>query len=76
MRTFTAFIGAVLLLAAPTPGLAKGGTDLHWTEQPKIVRAGPPLPNLSPSQFLGGCGSRRYRDPQTQRCRGPADLDR
>jgi hypothetical protein len=44
----------------------------------KIVRAGPPLPNLglSPSQFLGGCGSRRYRDPHTQKCRGPGDLER
>jgi hypothetical protein len=29
---------------------------------------------ISASQILGGCGGRRLRDPQTRRCRGPADL--
>jgi hypothetical protein len=26
------------------------------------------------SEVLGGCGRGRTRDPETQRCRGPADL--
>jgi hypothetical protein len=29
---------------------------------------------ISVSQLLGGCGGRRFRDPQTYKCRGPADF--
>jgi len=40
------------------------------------LRAGPPTISqpVSPSDFLGGCGRGRYRDPATQKCRGPADV--
>jgi hypothetical protein len=74
MRRFTALIAAALALAAPAPGLAKGG--YVRLPEPKIVRAGPPIPEseLSPGQILGGCGAKRYRDPQTHKCRGPADF--
>jgi hypothetical protein len=75
MRSFTAVVvAAVLALAASTPALAKGG--YVRLPEPKIIRAGPPLPDLelSPSQIFGGCGARRYRDPQTHKCRGPADF--
>ena len=73
MRRFTALIAAALL-AAPVQGLAKGGA--MRLPEPRVVRAGPPIPmpELSPSDMLGGCGTKRYRDPQTHRCRGPADI--
>jgi hypothetical protein len=32
------------------------------------------LPAVSASDFVGGCGKGRVRDPQTQGCRGPADI--
>ena len=72
MRRFTAVIVAALVLAAPSQALARGG---YVYATPKIVRAGPPIPELelSPSLILGGCGARRYRDPVTHTCRGPAD---
>ena len=72
MRRFTAVIVAALVLAAPSQALARGG---YVYATPKIVRAGPPIPefHLSPSQMLGGCGTKRYRDPTSGRCRGPAD---
>jgi hypothetical protein len=31
-------------------------------------------PSAASSEVLGGCGRGRTRDPETQRCRGPADL--
>lgn len=47
----------------------------------QVVTAGvaPPtpqisVPNLSPSDLVGGCGRGRLRDPQTRACRGPADI--
>ena len=44
--------------------------------EPRLVRAGAPIPDLElwPSQILGGCGAKRYRDPSTHKCRGPADI--
>lgn len=41
-----------------------------------------PAPSSNPSvaqgapreQVFGGCGGRRIRDPQTNQCRGPADV--
>jgi hypothetical protein len=32
------------------------------------------VPNLSPSDLVGGCGRGRVRDPKTHTCRGPADI--
>jgi hypothetical protein len=31
-------------------------------------------PNLSESNFVGGCGRGRISDPQTHACYGPADI--
>lgn len=31
-------------------------------------------PSAATSEVLGGCGRGRTRDPETHRCRGPADL--
>ena len=71
----------VILLAlsfCPLPALAKGGPlSLYGAFDPRRdphpVRA---TPSISPSEFLAGCGRGRYRDPTTQRCRGPADIGR
>ena len=48
---------------------------------PSAVRADDPpqppaiaRPNASASAFVGGCGKGRVGDPQTHRCRGPADI--
>jgi hypothetical protein len=65
-------------MAAASPALARGG-PLHLFESQRepVARAGVPTLSLpSPSEFLAGCGRGRYRDPATQRCRGPADVER
>jgi hypothetical protein len=68
----------ILTFAALIPGsaLAKGGTNMHeMASSHSVVRAGPPTLSLPPPrEFLTGCGRGRYRDPHTQKCRGPADL--
>jgi hypothetical protein len=68
------FIVPLVLLAGcvvAEAALAKGG-PLHLF----VPRARPPTISqpVSPSEFLGGCGRGRYRDPATQKCRGPADV--
>jgi hypothetical protein len=75
MRRFTVVVVAALMLVAPTRGMAKSG--YVRVPEPRIVRAGPPIPTdfgLSAGDLLGGCGAKRYRDAATHRCRGPADL--
>jgi hypothetical protein len=32
------------------------------------------MPNVTARDLVGGCGRGRVRDPQTQGCRGPADI--
>ena len=47
-----------------------------YQKKPMFVASfpAPSLPKLSAGQILGGCGGKRYRDPQTHQCRGPADI--
>jgi hypothetical protein len=73
MRRFAALVAAALALA-PTPAIAKSG--YVRLPEPRLVRAGVPIPDLqlSPSQILGGCGPKRVRDQITHKCRGPADI--
>jgi hypothetical protein len=33
-----------------------------------------PLETHAPTMIIGGCGGKRYRDPITHQCRGPADF--
>lgn len=77
------FALAGLMITAPTLALAKGGGTLHLfgpfsTEAQAAERANfhAIAPTLSkPSDdFVVGCGRGRYHDPDTHRCRGPADL--
>jgi hypothetical protein len=74
MRRFAALLVAALALMAPARGLAKSG--YVRLPEPRLVRAGVPIPDLElwPSQILGGCGAKRYRDPSTHKCREPADI--
>ena len=72
-RFVTSCILVATILAAPGGALAKGGY-VRRPEPVPISRAGVPTPQLSPSDFLSGCGRGRYRDPGTQKCRGPADV--
>ena len=78
-------INTVVIFLAVTlcslPALAKGGPlSLYGAFDPRRdphpVRSGIPTPSISPSELLAGCGRGRYRDPTTQRCRGPADVGR
>ena len=65
-----------LTAIATDPAQAKGGPlHLFSSQLPPASQAGSsPQQQLSPSQLLGGCGRGRYRDPHTNRCRGPADI--
>jgi hypothetical protein len=74
MRRF--LLAVALFTVASNPAMAKGGTNMHeMASSHSVVRAGPPTLSLPPPrEFLTGCGRGRYRDPHTQKCRGPADL--
>jgi hypothetical protein len=64
---------AILMSIAPHEASAKGGM------KPFVTRAeAAPIGSLRTeptTETLGvGCGGKRYRDPNTHRCRGPADF--
>lgn len=72
----------VLMSIAPHEASAKGGTfhlsthNFFSAAQAAPVaspRAETTTETLSPTIF-GSCGGRRIRDPNTHRCRGPADF--
>ena len=54
-----------------------GGLD-HGSRGATLTLCAPASPRLQfrLSELLAGCGRGRYRDPTTQRCRGPADVGR
>jgi hypothetical protein len=68
---------AILVLTAPHEALAKGGTfHLFSGAQAATItspRTEATTETRSPIVF-GNCGGRRSRDPNTHRCRGPADF--
>jgi hypothetical protein len=72
----------VLALAAPVWSTCQAGSFQTRPASPDAAtRAGatPVLPatswhKLSASALVGGCGKGFLRDPQTHRCRGPADI--
>jgi hypothetical protein len=65
-----------LTVIAVNSALAKGGPlHLFPSQLPSASQAGVPAKQpISPSETFGGCGRGRYRDPHTNRCRGPADV--
>lgn len=68
-------IGLVLVLFAPDMALAKGGY-MRPQLQPFHASLAPALPSITlpAGPLIGGCGPKRYVDPHTHHCRGPADL--
>jgi hypothetical protein len=71
VRLLAAFL-VLLVPLLPDAAPAKGGTNMHEFAS---ARAGVPTFTLPPpNQLLAGCGRGRYRDPRTQKCRGPADF--
>lgn len=55
----------------PSGASAKGGT-LHLFVPHAAASA--LSQRVSASDLLAGCGHGRFRDPATQKCRGPADV--
>ena len=69
---------AILMSIAPHEASARGG-PLHLLDAWAVSRAqaatGSASRNEPTTETLGvGCGGKRYRDPTTHRCRGPADF--
>ena len=71
-----AFTLAILVSIAPHQALAKGGMKMCCliprAEAATITSK--PLEAHAPTMTIGGCGGKRYRDPITHQCRGPADF--
>jgi hypothetical protein len=76
MRTLFAVAVAAVTILSPAYLLAAGAMRLP---APQVIVAIPlvipdSLPNISAHDVLGGCGSHRQFDPQTQKCRGPGNF--
>jgi hypothetical protein len=68
----------ILTAVAPHKASARGG-PLHLLDAWAVSRAqaatGTASRNEPTTETLGvGCGGKRYRNPNTHRCRGPADV--
>jgi hypothetical protein len=68
---------AILIPIAPHKASAKGGTFL-WSHLSPVSRAEAKIETSSRPETtpltIRGCDGKRYRDPNTHRCRGPADV--
>jgi hypothetical protein len=67
----------VLLLAASIASgaaFAKGGTLHLFPSEARTAIVSESV--VSPIVIFAGCGRGRYREPSTQKCRGPADVAR
>ena len=69
---------AILMLIAPREASARGG-PFHLFPRAEAATVAPSrteAATVTPSrtETFGGCGGKRYRDPNTHRCRGPADF--
>jgi len=65
---------SILISTVPHEASVKGGITFHVFPRAEAAtltspRSGPPTEPLGV-----GCGGKRYRDPITHRCRGPADF--
>ena len=68
---------AILAAVAPHEASARGG-PLHLSDAWAVSRAEAKTETSSRPEAtplaIRGCGGKRYRDPNTHRCRGPADV--
>jgi len=79
-RSIALVIALVILIPiAPHEASAKGG--IKFDSRPLISSAEAATETSSGTKAtttetlgFGGCGGKRYRDPNTHRCRGPADF--
>jgi hypothetical protein len=79
-----AFVVALAIMVPVSCQAAGSQTYLTRSTFAVVVKAGIPTPNIrlpsppqiNPAQFLGACGRGRVRDPQTNLCRGPGDINR
>jgi len=69
--TLVMFLGITMTCGA---AFAKGGTLHLFSSDVRLPIVSEPV--NSPSLVLAGCGHGRYREPATQKCRGPADIAR
>ena len=67
---------AILMSIAPHEASAKGGMKMCCLSPISRAEAAPITSSRTEptTERLGGCGGKRYRDPITHRCRGPADF--
>jgi hypothetical protein len=67
---------AILISVAPHQASAKGGIKscCFTTRAEAATINSKPLEPHAPTVIFGGCGGKRYRDPTTHQCRGPADF--
>ena len=71
------FVVPLVILLASIAGdaaFAKGGTLHLFSSDVRLPIVSESV--NSPSLVLAGCGHGRYREPTTQKCRGPADIAR
>ena len=65
----------ILMSVAPHQGSAKGGIKSFCCFTTRAEAAPITSPHSQPTTVtIGGCGGKRYRDPITHHCRGPADF--
>ena len=74
-----AVVLAILMSIAPHEASARGGFFSLYTAWSPVSRANAatitPSPAPHPTTLtIGGCGGKRYKDPITHQCRGPADF--
>jgi len=69
---------AILVSIAPHQASAKGGIKSNtfnpFSRAEAATITPSPLQPHAMTPTLGGCGGKRYRDPNTHQCRGPADF--
>ena len=76
MRTAVIFLVLLLRPLSLLPSAASAGPlSLYgaFDQKHNGARGGPPSSDPY-SEALSGCGRGRYRDSETHRCKGPADL--
>jgi hypothetical protein len=64
---------AILMSIAPHEASARGG-PLHLFTRAEAATGTSSRKEPTTETLGAGCGPRRYRDPTTNRCRGPADF--
>ena len=77
-RSIALAVIAILMLFAPHEASAKGGIKSNTFNpfsraEAATITSSPALPHARTLTF-GGCGEKRYRDPYSHQCRGPADF--